>query len=231
MAAFEYLKTRSDIDRRQIGLLGISQAGWIMPLASVRAKAIAFLISISGAGVSPAETTLDQARNEMTMSRMPLQTVDDILQLLKLEYEFARTGNRWNEYAEARAKLAARMGNPPNTMPGTPDDPYFQFIKRLYFYDPQPTLRQLHTPTLAIWGELDNNIVAAKNKPAWEAALKAGGNRDYTLRVLPKANHAMWEAKIGSNAEMKSLNRFVPEYFATVEDWLVTHHLQGFGRK
>lgn len=30
-------------------------------------------------------------------------------------------------------------------------------------------------------GELDNNIIAAKNKPAWDAALKAAGNRDYTL--------------------------------------------------
>jgi hypothetical protein len=38
VAAFEYLKTRSDIDPTQIGLLGVSQAGWIMPLAAVRAK-------------------------------------------------------------------------------------------------------------------------------------------------------------------------------------------------
>ena len=43
VAAFEYLKTRTDIDRAQIGLLGWSQAGWIMPLAAVRAKDIAFL--------------------------------------------------------------------------------------------------------------------------------------------------------------------------------------------
>ena len=70
VAAFEYLKTRSEIDRAQIRLLGISQAGWIMPLAAVRAKDIAFLISISGAGVPGAETTIDQARNEMTMTGM-----------------------------------------------------------------------------------------------------------------------------------------------------------------
>ena len=24
---------------------------------------------------------------------------------------------------------------------------------------------------------------------------------DYTLKILPKANHAQWEAKVGSNAE------------------------------
>ena len=38
VAAFEYLKTRKDIDPAQIGLLGVSQAGWVMPLAAIRAK-------------------------------------------------------------------------------------------------------------------------------------------------------------------------------------------------
>ena len=67
---------------------------------------------------------------------------------------------------------------------------------------------------------MDNNILAEKNRAAWEAALKAGGHRDYTLRILPKANHAMLEAKVGNNAEMKSLQRFVPAYLAIVLDWL-----------
>src|SRR5690348_10120628 len=66
IAAFEFLKTRKDIDPKQIGILGWSQAGWVMPLAAMRAKDIAFLISISGAGVPAAETTIDEARNEMT---------------------------------------------------------------------------------------------------------------------------------------------------------------------
>jgi pimeloyl-ACP methyl ester carboxylesterase len=228
VAAFEYLKTRTDIDHARIGLLGVSQAGWIMPLAAVRAKDIAFLISISGAGVPAAETTIDQARNEMTMTGMPPQNVEQIVALLKLQYQFARTGQGWDEYAAAREKLAARMGPPPDTIPGTPDHPYWQFIKRLYFYDPAPTLRQLQVPTLALFGELDNNIVAKKNKAAWEAALSAGGNRDYTLKILPKANHYQWEAKIGSNAEMASLRRFVPAYFTTIQEWL-TKRIRGFG--
>jgi pimeloyl-ACP methyl ester carboxylesterase len=231
VAAVEYLKTRRDIDPAQIGLLGISQAGWIMPLAAVRSKDVAFLISISGAGVTPAETTIDQARNEMTMTGMPATAVADITGLIGLQYDFARTGKGWDAYAAARATLVARMGAPPETaFPSTPDHPQWQAIKRTYFYDPTPTLRQLTVPTLAIWGELDNNIVADKNKPAWEVALKAAGNRDYALVVLPKANHAMLEAKVGSNAETKSLQRFVPAYFTTVNDWLAKH-LRGFGRQ
>jgi pimeloyl-ACP methyl ester carboxylesterase len=227
IAAVAYVKTRQDIDHAQIGLLGISQAGWIMPLAAVRATDLAFLISISGAGVSPADTTLDQTRNELKTAGMPHDRVDQIVGLMKLQYDFARTGQGWKDYATARDQLAAEMGQPPPTFPGTPGDPYWQRLRRTYFYDPAPTLRQLRTPTLALFGELDNNILADKNKAAWNTALKAGGHRDYTLLILPKANHLQLEAKIGSNAEMASLQRFVPAYFTTINDWLAKH-VRGF---
>jgi dienelactone hydrolase len=105
-------------------------------------------------------------------------------------------------------------------MPGTPDHPAWQSIRRFYFFDPAPVLRQIRVPMLAIFGERDNNILADKNSAALEAALKAGGHPDYTLRVLARANHGLFEAASGSNAEGPTLQRFVPEYFTTVEEWL-----------
>src|SRR5439155_20449581 len=228
VAAFQHLKSRSDVNPAQIGLLGWSQAGWVMPLAAVRAKDIAFLISVSGAGVPAAETTIDQARKEMTARGMKPETIEQIVGLMKLQYEFARTGQGWDDYATSREKLVARLGRSPDTFPATQDDSSWGFVRRLYFYDPAPTLRRLQVPTLALFGELDNNIVAEKNKAAWDSALRAGGNRDYTLRIVPQADHLQLEAKIGSNAEMMSLQRFVPAYFTTIQDWLATR-IRGFG--
>jgi uncharacterized protein len=226
-AAFEYLKTRREVDPAHIGLLGVSQAGWVMQMAAARIPDLGFLISISGAGVSPADTTIDQTQNELTANGMKPPMVAAIVGLMKLQYEFARTGRGWDEYFAARQKLAAQMGTPPDSFPGTPDHPYWQTIKRSYFYDPGPIIRQLRLPVLAVFGELDNNIVAEKNKSAWEAALTAGGNRDHTLIILPKANHLQFEASIGSNKEMPSLKRIVPAYFSTVENWLAKR-LPGF---
>ena len=220
IAAHRYLQTRADIRRDQIGLLGWSQAGWVMPLAATRDTTIAFLISVSGAGVPAAETTIDQARNEMTARGMKPETIGAIVGLMQLQYRYARTGQGWDEYTAGRDKLVARFGRAPETFPGTRDDPYWDFIRRLYFHDQAATLRQLRIPTLALFGELDNNIVAEKNRAAWEAALTAAGNRDFALHVVPRANHLMLEAKVGSNAEMPSLQRFVPEYSRIVVDWL-----------
>jgi dienelactone hydrolase len=228
VAAFEYLKARSDIQRTQIGMLGWSQAGWVMPVAATRAKDLAFLISISGAGVSGRETTIDQARNEMVANGMRPQMIDQIVELMRLQYDYLRSGEGWDKYVAMRERLVARMGgNPPEAFPATQDHPYLQFIRPLILYDPAPTIRQLQLPVLALFGELDNNIMAEKNRAAWEAALKAGGHRDYTLRILSKANHALLEAKLGNNSEMRSLKRFVPEYFTTVQDWLAKR-IRGF---
>jgi pimeloyl-ACP methyl ester carboxylesterase len=227
IAAVSYLRSRKDIDGLHIGLFGWSQAGWVMPIAAVRSKNVAFLISVSGAGIPASETTLDQARNEMTARGMPAQTIENIVGLMKLQYRFAQTGLGWDDYATARQKLVTRMGSAPASFPGTQADPYWDFIRRLYFYDPQPILKQLTIPTLALFGELDNNISAEKNRAAWEAALKAGGNPDYTLRILPTADHMQLEAKTGSNAEMPSLSIFVPEYRETIEGWL-SKHIRGW---
>ncbi len=230
VAAFEYLKARSDIDSKQIGLLGISQAGWVMPIAAVRAPDLAFLISVSGAGVPGAETTIDHAQREMSASGMKPQMIAEIIDAMKLQYQFLRTGNGWEAYAAARKKLASRLGSPPGSFPATPDDPWFEFIRRLLFYDPAATLRQLRLPTLALFGELDNNVLPGKNKAAWDAALTASGSRDYTSVVLPRANHMMLEAQVGNNAEMASLRRFVPAYFTTVDQWLA-NRIRGSDRR
>lgn len=52
LAGVTFLKARDDVDPGRIGLLGISQAGWIMPLAASRSADVSFIVSISGPAVS-----------------------------------------------------------------------------------------------------------------------------------------------------------------------------------
>jgi uncharacterized protein len=230
VSAIQFLKTRRDIDHSQIGMLGWSQAGWVMPIVAAREKETAFLISISGAGVSPAETTIDEAGGELkAVGRRP-EVIEQITDLMKLKYNFARTGQGWKEYATARDKLVARLGGAPDDFPDRADAPYWQSIRAIYFYDPTPALRELRIPVLALFGELDDNIMAEKNEKAWDSALRTGGNRDYSLRIIRGTDHAMLEAKVGNNAEMPRLQRFSPAYFATVQDWLA-QRIRGFKLK
>lgn len=54
-AGVAFLRTRPEIDGRKIGLVGISQGGWVGPLAASRDSAIAFLVLLSGPATSTGE--------------------------------------------------------------------------------------------------------------------------------------------------------------------------------
>ena len=53
LAGVELLKSRTDINRKQIGLWGLSQGAWLVELAASQSKDIAFIIAVSGGGVNP----------------------------------------------------------------------------------------------------------------------------------------------------------------------------------
>ena len=52
LAAVSYLRQHPQIDPEQIGLIGVSQGGWIIPLATSRSSNVAFMINVSGAASS-----------------------------------------------------------------------------------------------------------------------------------------------------------------------------------
>jgi uncharacterized protein len=55
IAAIQYLQSRPDIKSNAVGLWGISQGGWICQMAAATYDGVAFIIPISGPGVTPVE--------------------------------------------------------------------------------------------------------------------------------------------------------------------------------
>jgi dienelactone hydrolase len=55
LAGVQALASHPAIDSSKIGLLGVSQGGWIAPLAASRSAKVAFVISLSGPAVSVGE--------------------------------------------------------------------------------------------------------------------------------------------------------------------------------
>jgi hypothetical protein len=53
--AVKYLQSRPDIKSNAVGLWGISQGGWICQMAAAASVDVAFIIPVSGPGVTPAE--------------------------------------------------------------------------------------------------------------------------------------------------------------------------------
>ena len=58
LAALEAVRARSEVDPVHVGYLGVSQAGWIVPVAATQSPHVAFAVLVSGATVTTGEEQL-----------------------------------------------------------------------------------------------------------------------------------------------------------------------------
>jgi len=94
-------------------------------------------------------------------------------------------------------------------------------------YDPAPTLTNVKCPVLAINGEKDLQVPPKENLPAIENALKAGGNKDYTVKELPGLNHLFQTAGTGSPSEYAKIEETIsPDALEIIGNWISEHTSQ-----
>ena len=91
-------------------------------------------------------------------------------------------------------------------------------------YDPRPTLMKVKCPVLAINGEKDLQVPPEENLRAIEEALKAGGNRDYTVKELPGLNHLFQTSQTGSPSEYAKIEETIsPDALEIIGNWISEH--------
>ncbi len=99
--------------------------------------------------------------------------------------------------------------------------PWFRYFLA---YDPIPTLKQVKCPVLALNGSKDLQVPPKEDLAAIGAALKAGGNTDYTTRELPGLNHLFQTAGTGSPSEYAKIDEtFSPVALTVIGDWIAAH--------
>lgn len=71
------------------------------------------------------------------------------------------------------------------------------WLRYFLVHDPLATARRVKVPTLILQGETDRQVTAAQAEEL-ATALRAGGNRDVTVRLFPRANHLFVEDADGA---------------------------------
>jgi pimeloyl-ACP methyl ester carboxylesterase len=219
VAGLRFLATRSDIDRGRIGLWGISQAGWILPMVAAQASSeVAFVVVHAGSGATVREEGLHYLEAELRAAGLPPASVAVGMRYQQLDDAVTATGRGWN--ALQRYYEEQRVAEPWLWPPRAPDDWFRRYFRMLMDFDPTPYWRQVQCPVLLFYGEVDANVPPAVSWPPIERALRNGGNSRVTMFVLPKANHVFLEARTGGRDEYPGLSRFTPGYFSQMARWL-----------
>ena len=81
LAAVDYLKSRNDLAISQVGVIGMSQGGWIAPIVASQSSAVEFLVSFSGAAVTPTEQLYYEEKHNLLQAGF-LPGIADALALL-----------------------------------------------------------------------------------------------------------------------------------------------------
>lgn len=236
-AQIAYLKTRKDIDGMKIGLIGHSEGGLIAPMIAARSKDVAFIVMLAGPGLSGEAILLLQGQAILkamgaTPDRLELQKTLQvrIFKIIAEEKDNAEAEKKLRKVVEEEfAKLpeAERKAAGPKLVDQTVAQskgvmsPWFRFFLP---YDPIPALQATKCPVLAIIGEKDLQVPPKENVVAIEAALKAGGNKDFTVKELPDLNHLFQTCKTGTVIEYGEIEEtFNPEALQLIGDWIVKH--------
>jgi pimeloyl-ACP methyl ester carboxylesterase len=226
IAGARFLQARTDIAANQIGFWGLSQGGWIAPLAASRFPDAAFAIALSGGGLSPADTELFDSEYELGKAGYTANEIKEALAFQRLKNDIIASKDKWDEYAKMRltAKDAKWFRHPGIDVRGPEkrDDPFWTHMRRFYFYDPAPTLRASKAPLLAIFGELDTPEGVKANVRAIKQILDGAGRTDYTIKVYPNGAHNLQEVPPDNPNEYVRRKRFPPGFFEMMVDWTTT---------
>ena len=101
------------------------------------------------------------------------------------------------------------------------NSPWFRFFLD---YDPVPALEKTTCPVLALDGEKDLQVPPKENLPLIEKALKAAGNKDFTVKEMPGLNHLFQHSPTGSPTEYGEIEETMsPEVLSMVSEWIQKH--------
>jgi fermentation-respiration switch protein FrsA (DUF1100 family) len=207
-AGIAYLKTRSEISPRKIGLIGHSEGGVIAPMVAARNKDVAFIVMMAGTGVPGDQILPAQGEAiEVALGKTPEEAAKnaakekEMLTLVETEKDETVLDK------ELREKMA---GDVPEPQIGAQikqvTSPWFRYFLT---YDPATALRKVTCPVLAINGSLDKQVLPNQNLPAIRKALQEGGNKNYEADELPDLNHLFQTAKTGSPAEYSQIEETI----------------------
>ena len=235
LAALSKLKSLNVPGSKQIGLWGISRAGWICPLIIEQAPSIAFWISVSGT---------DQFENSRYMLEANLKVEG------RSESEIKVLMEEWDHYQKILVRGGESLESFLKAIPNLMQDPYFnpdnfQFSEEgfkvvqnayqnsgvsyddstnlaIMVNDFEQKLGRIDIPVLAILGEKDSQVDWKKTQIIYEKTIGNNSKADLTIRTFPNCNHTIQKCESGGvNENLEKFgNAACDGYYEAMQIWL-----------
>jgi len=226
LAGVAFLKTRSEIDPHQIGLIGHSEGGLIAPIAATKSGDVAFAVLLAGPAIPGEQLILKQMEDILRTMEVPEDTIarnvevdKKLYAIMKSEPDEEKAAVLMRELLDARPdsdKNAAMLGT--ESIINSRNNVWW---RAFLAYDPVPTLASLDVPVLALFCEYDINVLPSLNVPSMRAAFEQTGNSNATIIEFPGLNHLFQHTDGVKRANYGEIEEtFSPEALKVVGDWI-----------
>jgi len=166
LAVIDHAAREGDLDAERIGLWGISQGGWVAPLAATMSNRVAFLVLLASCGVTPGEQMRWTARLQTTRALGEDAGVD-AERLWEHALDWMRGGDRAPleaAVAEGRTKPWWKTAWFPEEVPG---DEARDAVRAELDFDPTAVFARVRVSTLLVYGDQDEWIPVDESLAAW----------------------------------------------------------------
>ncbi|WP_321836276.1 alpha/beta hydrolase family protein [Pseudomonas kulmbachensis] len=204
---------RSKLQGIPVGVLGFSQAGWVLPrLGPTEAD---FIVLVGGA-VSWQRQGDYYTRTRLQRTGMSEPDVERVMA----------------QMAAADERLFASSQVPPIALLGSMSPERWAFVRRNLHQDATHDLQELKVPVLALWGADDLNVNSEVNAEIYRKT--AGGNHPANrIDVIPDATHGLlktapyntqltseWPWFTTLRFLMESRHAYAPGALETITEWV-----------
>jgi pimeloyl-ACP methyl ester carboxylesterase len=212
LAAVDFVQNKYGFSVKKTGLIGFSQAGWVMPALAGNNSKVGFMI-----GVGFARNWVKQGEYH-TKVRHELDGRSDSAIITALEsntkgIEFLKEKPVFNEYKKFAGKDAMTIDR-------------YQFVLKSFMSDATIDYSKITIPSLFVWGAQDKNVDAVSEFNWWSLH----PNKNVKTQLIQNANHGMLDPEsFGGQGfsftqwiKLMWLEQaaFSPVFLSAVETWL-----------
>ena len=195
------------VDAERVGLWGISQGGWIGPIAAAGSDEVAFLVLVASTGVTPSEQMMYAVERQLRIAGYGDDVVERVLDLRR---RFEANVHSPGPDDELAADLMSALDEPWVGLLWLPPTLLDEESRGLWIeemdFDPRPSFAQVRVPTLCFYGAADSWTPVEPSVEAWRAAR----GDDVDIVVIPEAEH---DLRLPDG-------RLAPEYDRKLVEWL-----------
>ena len=211
LAAVEVLRRQPGVDPGHVGVLGISQGGWVCYLAAAMADgALRHAVAVSGPGVSPGQQEHYRLGLEVDHDPAAMAWVEERSRRLAAGQDVEAVLTDQQRHADQL--WYEQVSRAYDTVDG------LEFIRRVCRFDPAEVLPRVGCPLFAAFGASDTSVPVRASVAVLNDRLPADPR--HALGVYPGADHNLYVADPAPGTPRA--DQLAPGFTAMLTGWLAS---------